>query len=514
MHDILQLVISELRGSWRFRWTAAIAAWVVCVLGWLFVYNLPDTYESRATVYVDTNSALKPILAKLTVDSDVLSRVEMVSTALLGRPQLEKVARDTDLHLRAVSSRGMDALIARMRQSTNIANNARREPNLFVISYTDIERKTAHDVVESLLNTFVEDSLGANRQGTQKAQQFLRDELKALEAELIASENELAEFKKKNVGQMPGEGGGYYTRLQFEMTELEEAESALRLAQRRADALKGQFSGERPAGGSVSSPQSEIDIRIAENQRRLEELQLRFTDLHPDVVASKATIEQLKAQKQRELDALMNVGGSGAVSDNPVYQNIQIELTNVNVEIATLREKSRMHNKRIADLRELVDILPVIEAELARLTRDYDVKQNQYQTLRQRLEVAELSESAEQSDEVKFRIIDPPTMPISPTAPNRSLLIGVVLLVGLGAGGAAAFLRNQLLPVFSDAHFLRQMTGVPILGSVQKLQTADARQRRATQLATFGVALFALFGVFVAVFLFQNAGSRLIQSLV
>ncbi len=86
MHEILRQVIAELKGSWRFRWIAVAAAWLICLLGWLVVYTLPDSYESEATVYVDTISALRPILDKMTIGSDVLSRVEIVTTAMLGRP--------------------------------------------------------------------------------------------------------------------------------------------------------------------------------------------------------------------------------------------------------------------------------------------------------------------------------------------------------------------------------------------------------------------------------------------
>ena len=79
MQETVRQVVAELKGSWRFRWIAVAAAWIVCLFGWLVVYALPDSYESEATVYVDTVSALRPLLEKMTVGSDVLSRVELVT---------------------------------------------------------------------------------------------------------------------------------------------------------------------------------------------------------------------------------------------------------------------------------------------------------------------------------------------------------------------------------------------------------------------------------------------------
>ena len=514
MQEQLQDLFAELKGSWRFRWAALGIAWLLCLLGWFAVYAYPDSYESTAKVYVDTSSALRPLLEKMTINTDVLSRVEMVTTVMLGRPQLEKVARQTDLHLRAGSSKDLDGLISGMRQRIAILNDRRGDPNLYTIAYRDPDPKMAQVVVTSLLNTFVEDSLGENRVDTQNAQDFLRDQIRILDDELSVAEKSLADFKRENVGRMPSTGGGYFGRLQTEMAALEETRAKLRLAQRRQQALQQQMSGEEPTINQGTGPQSDLDRRISEHESRLAGLQLRFTDLHPDVIATKETIEQLKAQKQAELDSLRDAGGSGIASDNPVFQNIQIELTNVNVEIATLREQESAHSRKIEELQSLIDVLPQVEAELTRLTRDYDVKQAQYQSLLQRLEVAELSESAEQSEDVKFRVIDPPRMPDRPTAPNRPLIIVLVLLGGLGAGAVVAFLANQLKPVFSNVRTLKTAVGLPVLGSVQVMRTSERQRWRMAQLATFGVGLIALGVVFTVALLMHEDGSQMLQSLV
>ncbi len=514
MQEILRQIIAELKGSWRFRWIAVAAAWLICLLGWPIVYALPESYESEATVYVDTMSALRPLLEKMTVGSDVLSRVELVTTAMLGRPLLEKVARETDLYLRANSREEMDKLIVGMRSRISIENNPRVDPNLYVIRYRDESARTAQAVVTSMLNIFVEDSLGANRLGTQKAQDFLREELTKLEADLEKSEQELADFKKRNVGRMPGESGDYFARLQSGMEALDETQTTLQLAQRRRNALRQQLAGEQPMLGSSTGPQSELDERIAQNQTRLEELQLRFTDQHPDVISIKSVLAQLEGRKQEQLDELRAGDGAGIASDNPVFQNIQIELTNVNVEIDSLLAQEASQERRVQELRDLADVLPEVEAELKRLTRDYDVTQTQYQSLLQRLDVAELSESAEQSEEVQFRIIDPPLSPLDPSAPNRPLLLLGILIVGLGAGGGISFLGNQLRPVFHDSVALRQATGLPVLGSVTVMRTHERHASRIRQISAFGGAIIGLCLVFAVVLFLQESGSLLVRSLI
>jgi len=514
MREQLQEIASQLRGSWRYRWQALGVAWLICLFGWPTVYLLPDSYESSAKVYVDTTSALEPLLDKMTVNTDVLTRVEVVTAAILGREQLEMVARQAGMHLRADSSKDMDLLVLGMRDRIDILNEDRSDPNLFTIYYMDHDPQVAQDVVATLLNTFVEDSLGEDRDDAEQAQVFLREQIRKLGEELSVAEKTLADFKRENVGRVPGQGLDYFGRLQAEMEALETTKSQIRLAQRRQQALRQQLSGESPTIDSSGGLQSDLDRRIDEHESRLEELQLRFTDLHPDVVAVKQTLVQLKTQKQAELDARTRNDGSGIASDNPVFQNIQIELTNVSVELATLREQESSQRRKITELQQLVDVLPQVEAELARLTRDYDVRQSQYQSLLQRLAVAELSESAEQSEDVKFRVIDPPTYPDDPSAPDRPLLVALVLLVGLGSGAGLAFLRDQINPVFSSARMLEKTIGLPVLGSVQVMHTVERQRWRVAQITTFSGGLIALIALFVVVLFMHEEGSQLLKILV
>ena len=74
MQHILGQGIDELRGAWRYRWPALLAAWAVCVGGWVYVMTLPDLYEASTQVYVDANTGLTPLLQGLAVEQDVDSQ--------------------------------------------------------------------------------------------------------------------------------------------------------------------------------------------------------------------------------------------------------------------------------------------------------------------------------------------------------------------------------------------------------------------------------------------------------
>src|ERR1700728_4273034 len=97
MNLMVEEVLEEVRGAWRFRWWALLAAWVLGVIGWAVVMLLPDMYEGRATLFVDTRTAVRPVLQGLAVEQDVDAELNFVRQSLLGAPQLEKIARDTGL---------------------------------------------------------------------------------------------------------------------------------------------------------------------------------------------------------------------------------------------------------------------------------------------------------------------------------------------------------------------------------------------------------------------------------
>ena len=101
MHELLTQLTGYAVSTWRYRWHALIAAWIISVIGWAAVHNIPDRYEATSRVYVDTQSLLKPLLAGLAVQPNTNQQVEVMARTLISRPNLEKVARMTDLDLNA-----------------------------------------------------------------------------------------------------------------------------------------------------------------------------------------------------------------------------------------------------------------------------------------------------------------------------------------------------------------------------------------------------------------------------
>src|SRR5690606_30558344 len=251
--------------------------------------------------------------------------------------------------------------------------------------------------------------------------------------------------------------------------------------------------------GPLEPAPNSIDARIREYETRLETRLLQYTERHPDVIALRETVERLKAQRDEQLAALAGDGEqSAALSTNPVYQALQISLNEVEVEIATLRTDIAARAARVQALQNLINEVPEVEAELARLNRDYNVVYDQYVQLVRSRETQELTQRATETDQIDFRVINPPSAPLSPVAPPRLLLLAGVFLASLGVGGALCYLLAQLKPVFGSVRSLREHLELPVLGTVSHAwQDRQLRERKRKVLA-FAAPAVGIVIVFLA----------------
>jgi polysaccharide chain length determinant protein (PEP-CTERM system associated) len=530
MHELLELILDEARSAWRFRWTALAVAAGVALAGWLAVFAWRDTYEAEARVFVDTRTALKPVLQNLALEQDVNAQLNYVKQSLLAGPQLKKIAIDSGMLPATVVDPAKQAdILDRLGSSVVItvvsASEKEQEQgaggSIYGIIYRNADRAQAVKVVQTVLNTLIDETLGGKRQNSETAQKFLGDQIREYEKRLRAAEDRLAEFKKRNVGLMPTEQGGYFTLLQQETDAARKAETDLSIAMSRRAALERQLrganaiaatsmtvsvTGSQPTGGDTVS-------RIRETQARLDDLLLRFTDKHPDVIATKATLEELKQRRQGEIERLKRgdaetIASSGA-GNSPVFQSIQLGMNQADIEIATLRGQLAQHRSTVAELRKRLDSAPKVEAEYAQLDRDYGVNKAQYTALLANYEKAHLGEQADNAGSVRFEVVQPPTADFQPVSPQRSLTLIATLLAALGVGAGVAYLMHMLHPVVTSVRSLATLTGLPVLGVVGS--AFPERQRLASRMETrkFAAGAACLLGALAVALAMNIAGVRL-----
>ncbi len=503
MDQIIQQVLAYVKATWHRRWWGIGVAWLVCIIGWTWVMFLPNRYEASARVYVDTQTLLKPLLSGLTAEPDVEQQIKLMTRQLVSRPTLEKVARMTDLDVRAKTPEQTEQMLNGLASKISIADTGKE--NLYTISYQDANGDLAKKVVQSLLTIFVETSLGKTRQDISSSQKFIEEQLQQYQRKLSDAENALKDFKRTHIGMMPGQGGDYYAKLAETSTALRQAQLDQQEAVNRRNQLKNQLQDEEPeltaAAAAAAAVNPEIDNRIEALQKQMDQLRLQFTDIHPDIIATKRLIEKLQAQKKQEATLKKTEGHSGKIQ-NPVYQQLTVAIAEADATVASLQARVAEYQRRFAELRGASNMIPQVEQDYTQLTRDYEVYRQNYDALLKRRESVIMSGEVEsKTDTVDFRVIDPPFVPSQPAWPNRPLLLSLVTLGGLVAGLGVAFLLSQLRRTVTDRRSLRELTGLPLLGAVSKVETDATRKRKRkgtlAYLATLGGLIAAYGGIMI-----------------
>lgn len=521
MQEVLAQVFSYLWGVWRYRWLALGIAWAVAIGGWFWVWQLPESYVARGRIYVDTNSVLRPLLRGLAIQPDVQERIGLLSRTLLSRPNLEKLMRMTDLDLQVTTAREKDELLSNLAKSIHLSAG-RRDPSLYSISVKDPDRDTAKRIAQALITVFIESSLSGKREDSTGAQDFLDQQIKEYEARLIAAETRSANFRQKHISILGG-SGGYYRNLNSARTRLRQAKLNLKEEENRVVNLQRQIDGEDPlyipsrepavidespslAQANVPKAYTQTDEKIKMTERTLSDLQLKYTDRHPEVRRMKSLLDDLNERKAEEESARIaklkainekrkagqsvedvDFGDLSGLANSPVYLNMKKMLTDAKSRVAALKIRVKEYEDRVTDLEEKVSTIPQIEGQLKQLERDYGVVKTQHSALLKRRETARMGQDVEQkANDVTFRVIDPPYVPLKPSEPNKLMLNAMVLLGALGAGAAVSLLISLINPVFLDSRDLSSKTGLPVLGSVTINLLAEEKRRE-----RIGVAVYA-----------------------
>jgi polysaccharide chain length determinant protein (PEP-CTERM system associated) len=342
MDQLFRQILTELRGAWRFRWLAMVAAWMVAIGGIFVVLAMPDEYEARAQVFVDTSD---PLATGQRGADDADAKVSYVRRLLLSTPNLEQVARETDLDLRAATPQAFQELVAGLQEDIQVQPIGGRgfDANVYNIVYRDTDRRIAERVVQVLLNSFQEQSLEGDLRDDLQALAFLDNQMAEYRRRLEEAESRVAEFRRQNAGLIGGEGG-FFTRLETMQEELRQVRAQLQVALEKRAALNAQFTASGSGSGTGDGPGAtslaELENQVLQTEKQLDELRLIYTDEHPSVISTRETLAALRSRLERLRDELGPLLSAGSTA-GPVVENMRIALSQVEIEITELRGRER-----------------------------------------------------------------------------------------------------------------------------------------------------------------------------
>jgi len=506
LQQTINLVLDYIRGIWIKKRYVMICSWLICPVGFFYVANLPDIYDSKAVVYVDTRSVLQPVLQGMTIQDNPQAEIRMMTRTLLSRDNVEKIARDADLDITTTTETQFEDLVTGLQDSIRLRGTGRS--NIYTISYRHKEPIVSQRVVQETLNLFVEGAMGNNRRDTDTADRFINEQIADYENQLREAELRRSDFKRQYSDILPREGT-FYSSLNAHKQQLEQTQLEIKQLQQTIQSMNAQLTGSSSGVGVTDNEgafalKTRYDDRILALEERIDGLKLRFTDRHPDVVEAQKMLDGLNTARQKEIEAYLSsapADGSNAPLSE-LHRQLKLEVISLEGQVASLRVKEGNLVGKINDLEAKIDLIPQIEAEEADLNRDYEVIKGKYEQLLSRRASADLTRRAEvSSDDLQFRIIEPPLIPSKPSGPQRLVQYSMILVMGFGAGIALAFLISQLKPVLVRGSQLSNITDYPIWGVVTHLDKASLKKKARLRILAFIISsggVVSIYAVLVA----------------
>ncbi len=495
LYDEIRLAIHSI---WNRRWLALAIAWGICLLGWLVVALIPSSYESKARVLVRTQAILND---KIGVSaSEQRKSIERLQQTLTSSTSLEKIVRGTSLGRKVASEQEMAGKIEALRKAVEIKADP-LDDSVFGISATQGSPTQAREIVQKLIDVAEEDSLSGDRKETRQSLRFLDAQLETRRQQLAEAEARRVEFETQNLGVLPGVGSAT-ARMGAARAELSTIDSQLMQARSSLAALNGQLAGTPPmlstptfggggGGGGGGNP------ALSQAMAELASMRARgFTDSHPDIIAIRNQIAILRAQPSAAPSAPS--GGGSIKTPNPAYSSLQAMRAEREASVSALSARKGALEADLANLTGKQSLEPGVAAEMDRINRDYEVLKTQYdKLLGDREEIRLRGQVESQTDAVQFQVIDRPSLSRTPSAPNRPLLLALVLFAGLGAGAGTAFAMGHLQTSYATAAKLEKSSGLPVIGTISQMLTSAQRVERKRKMRMFVGGTSALVGAFV-----------------
>ena len=475
----------------RRIWYIIIPFVVIMIGAAIYAYNSPKLYRATTLILV-TPQRVPEAFVRPTVTSTIQERLQSIGQEITSRTRLEKVISELNLFSEEARSKNMEGIVELMRRNIKIEIKGRE--GYFTISYEGKDPRVVTTVTNKLASLFIEENLRLRESQAQGTSEFLTIELSATKARLEEQEKMITKFKRQFMGELPEQRDANLRVLEQLQLQYQRIGDKIKAIQDRKLMIQKQLSDlELMAAGEMSSApigRDPQEIQLEQLKNQLKDLQIKYTDKHPDILIVKKKITDLEASIEMELEAMRNSPiresdlppakmelkkERSGLRLSPRYKELERQLIAADMEIQRLTEEEAKTKSHINRYRERVENAPVRELAMTQMTRDYQSTKELYQSLSKKREEALQAENLERRQKgEQFKVIDPARVPGKPFKPDIQKILLFGLLLGMGAGFGLAFIREQMDRSFRDAEDLEATFGFKVLANIPKIDKKAA----------------------------------------
>jgi len=480
----------------RRRWWILSTTMMIFIGTILVSFALPMRYRSEATIFVHKDRAPERYVIPNDT-SNSMAQLDAMTSQILSSANLLGIISEFNLYPDQRNHAESGALVARIRASIEVQplnkNPERSGTNAFMIAFTGNDPRVAQQVANRLTSLFIEENQQAQENRDTGMTNFLKSELDAASTNLTGQEAALRDFKMKNLGQLPEQEAGNLEILSGLQIQLQTAQANLaRSRQQRAylqAMLSQSASGFYAANGQPSlsaSPTVSLRADIARLRAERDELLSRYSPLYPDVISlnqrissEEARLNHLLSTPESSSAANSQTPLSTAITD-PGTAQLKSQFEANRIEAADDEREVVQLEARIASYRNRLNLAPLREQQLAEVARNYDLAKQNYTNLVNKKTESELATklAVRQLDQ-QFQIIDPPSLPLRPSSPQRPAIALGGLVGGLILGVLLAFFIEARDHSFRSVKEIRAFISLPLLVTVPSLRSSTEEHRLA-----------------------------------
>ncbi|MFK5893259.1 MAG: hypothetical protein QM504_08575 [Pseudomonadota bacterium] len=444
----------------------------------------PKIYTSYSDIHIDKTNILQPLMKGAAVTTKAVDHVTNAKEIIFGDKILDKILSEANWLDEDISDIDKERIKAKMKTKVKIK---RKGGSLLKITYSNSDSFQAYFVTKRLAELFIKEGEKSKIEESQSAYDFIHQQTELYLEKLTKVEEALREYRSNNPDARPGlenEVSSSITRIQ---REIESTSMTLKETNIKKVSILEQLSGE--AAIAISHSREGIyRSKIANLQTKLETIRLDYKDTYPDILRLKHQIEDLKSSLSAEIksravakEKAKNIGKlyiDESIAINPLYQELRSNLSMTETQILTLKARMSGLNRNLAKEYNRAKKIFGGEAKLTKLTRDYEVNQNIYHDLLQRLENARVSKRLdEQQEGLSFKIQEPARIALLPTGARflhfaiAGLLLATIIPIGL------IYLLVQVDPRVRFSKVITSELNIPVLADITRHNTTAEKKR-------------------------------------
>ncbi|MEW8441394.1 MAG: lipopolysaccharide biosynthesis protein [Candidatus Thiodiazotropha taylori] len=465
-----------------------LPAAVILFLSLVLAMGLPAIYRAEATILIEQQE-IPSELVRSTVTSYAGERIQVISQRVMTTENLGKIIDNYGLYKEARTDTSLTLLAEMLREeielemiSADVIDPRSGRPTIatiaFKLSFSNKTPRIAQKVTSELVSLYLDENLRQRTQSALETSSFLSAEADRLNQEITELEASLAEFKEKNVDNLPELQPLNLQLMERNELELSETIQRIRNLKERKIYLQSELAQMSPTTDIYNSSGNRVmgtEDRLRALQTEYLALATRYTNDHPTLINMKSEIEIL----ENELDSTPKQKKKKNQSDNPAYLQLETQLKAADGELVSLYAIRDELKVKLKSFEERLIQSPQVEREYRNLTRDYENALAKYKEVKSKQLEAKLAESLERERKgERFSLIEPPQLPEKPDKPNRLAILFLGFVFSFAGGISNVVVRESMDQAVYGAKGVIEISKAPPLAEIPYIKNKEDNQKK------------------------------------